>query len=51
MDAFLAMLREIGRIPPRGGYAFGHGVSHDSAPASRSTRRITRPSRTPSLES
>ena len=29
MDAFLAMLREIGRIPPRGGYAFGHGVSHD----------------------
>ena len=29
MDGFLAMLREIGRIPPRGGYAFGHGVSHD----------------------
>ena len=29
MDGFLAMLREIGRIPPRGTYAFGHGVAHD----------------------
>jgi uracil-DNA glycosylase len=29
MDGFLAMLREIGRVPPRRGYAFGHGVSHD----------------------
>ncbi len=29
MDAFLAMLKEQGRIPRRGGYAFGHGVRHD----------------------
>jgi uracil-DNA glycosylase family 4 len=29
MDGFLAMLRAIGRVPPRRGYAFGHGVSHD----------------------
>ena len=29
MDGFLAMLREIGRVPPRKGYAFGHGVAHD----------------------
>jgi uracil-DNA glycosylase family 4 len=29
MDGFLAMLREIGRVPPRHGYAFGHGLSHD----------------------
>jgi uracil-DNA glycosylase len=29
MDGFLAMLRAIGRLPPRKGYAFGHGVSHD----------------------
>ena len=29
MDGFLAMLREIGRLPPRKAYAFGHGVVHD----------------------
>jgi uracil-DNA glycosylase family 4 len=29
MDGFLAMLREIGRLPPRRGFAFGHGVAHD----------------------
>jgi uracil-DNA glycosylase len=29
MDGFLAMLREIGRVPARKGYAFGHGVAHD----------------------
>ena len=29
MDGFIAMLRRIGRLPPRKGYAFGHGVSHD----------------------
>jgi len=29
MDGLLAMLREQGRVPPRGGYAFGHGVRHD----------------------
>ncbi len=29
MDGFVAMLREEGRLPPRKGYAFGHGVSHD----------------------
>jgi uracil-DNA glycosylase family 4 len=29
MDGFLAMLREIGRVPPRHAYAFGHGLSHD----------------------
>jgi len=29
MDGFLAMLREIGRVPPRKGYAFGHGIAHD----------------------
>lgn len=29
MDGFLALLREQGRVPPRRGYAFGHGVSHD----------------------
>jgi uracil-DNA glycosylase len=29
MDGFLAMLREIGRVPPRRRYAFGHGVAHD----------------------
>jgi uracil-DNA glycosylase len=28
-DGFLAMLKAIGRIPARKGYAFGHGVSHD----------------------
>jgi uracil-DNA glycosylase family 4 len=28
MDGFLALLREQGRVPPRRGYAFGHGVSH-----------------------
>ncbi len=29
MDGFVAMLREIGRVPPRHAYAFGHGLSHD----------------------
>ena len=29
MDGSLAMLREIGRVPPRRGYAFGHGITHD----------------------
>jgi len=29
MDGFVAMLREIGRVPPRRGYAFGHGAAHD----------------------
>jgi uracil-DNA glycosylase len=29
MDGFLAMLREIGRVPPRRAYAFGHGLAHD----------------------
>jgi len=28
-DATVAMLRETGRIPPRGGYGFGHGSEHD----------------------
>lgn len=28
-DATIAMLRAAGRIPPRGGYAFGHGCEHD----------------------
>ena len=28
-DGLVAMLRSIGRLPPRGGLAFGHGVEHD----------------------
>jgi uracil-DNA glycosylase family 4 len=28
-DALLAMLRAIGRVPPRKAFAFGHGLSHD----------------------
>jgi uracil-DNA glycosylase family 4 len=28
-DALVAMLRVIGRLPPRKAFAFGHGVSHD----------------------
>jgi len=28
-DGFLAMLRAVGRVPRRKGYAFGHGVYHD----------------------
>ncbi len=28
-DGFVAMLRESGCLPPRGAFAFGHGVSHD----------------------
>jgi len=28
-DALVAMLREKGRVPPRKGFAFGHGVVHD----------------------
>jgi uracil-DNA glycosylase len=29
LDGFTAMLRERGRLPPRGRLAFGHGVEHD----------------------
>jgi uracil-DNA glycosylase family 4 len=29
LDGFTAMLREGGRLPPRGRLAFGHGVEHD----------------------
>lgn len=29
LDGLLAMLRELGRIPARQAYSFGHGVSHD----------------------
>jgi uracil-DNA glycosylase len=29
LDALVATLRAMERIPPRGAYAFGHGVSHD----------------------
>ena len=29
MDGLLAMLRELGRVPARQAYSFGHGVSHD----------------------
>jgi uracil-DNA glycosylase family 4 len=29
LDGLLLMLREVGRVPPRGRLAFGHGVSHD----------------------
>ncbi len=29
MDGFLAMLREVGRVPARRAFAFGHGVAHD----------------------
>jgi uracil-DNA glycosylase len=29
LDGLLAMLREMGRLPPRKAYAFGHGVVHD----------------------
>jgi uracil-DNA glycosylase len=29
MDGLLAMLREQGRVPPRGAFAFGHGLRHD----------------------
>jgi uracil-DNA glycosylase family 4 len=29
LDGFTALLREQGRLPPRGRLAFGHGVSHD----------------------
>jgi uracil-DNA glycosylase len=28
-DAVVALLRQIGRVPPRQGFAFGHGASHD----------------------
>jgi uracil-DNA glycosylase len=28
-DALVAMLRSIGRVPPRPAFAFGHGLSHD----------------------
>jgi uracil-DNA glycosylase len=29
MDSVIAMLRSQARLPPRGAFAFGHGVSHD----------------------
>jgi uracil-DNA glycosylase family 4 len=29
LDAVVALLRELGRVPPRKAFAFGHGVSHD----------------------
>jgi uracil-DNA glycosylase family 4 len=29
LDALVATLRAMERVPPRGAYAFGHGVSHD----------------------
>jgi uracil-DNA glycosylase family 4 len=29
LDAVVALLREMGRVPPRKAFAFGHGVSHD----------------------
>jgi uracil-DNA glycosylase family 4 len=29
LDAVIALLREMGRVPPRTAFAFGHGVSHD----------------------
>jgi uracil-DNA glycosylase family 4 len=29
MDGLLAMLREQGRVPPRGAFAFGHRLRHD----------------------
>ena len=29
LDGLVAMLRTIGRLPPRGALAFGHGVEHD----------------------
>jgi uracil-DNA glycosylase family 4 len=29
MDGLLALLRELGRVPPRGAYRFGHGLRHD----------------------
>jgi uracil-DNA glycosylase family 4 len=28
-DGFVALLRELGRVPPRKAFAFGHGVSQD----------------------
>jgi uracil-DNA glycosylase family 4 len=28
-DGFIAAMRQLGRVPPRRGYAFGHGVRHD----------------------
>jgi uracil-DNA glycosylase family 4 len=28
-DALVAMLRAVGRVPPRKAFAFGHGLSHD----------------------
>jgi uracil-DNA glycosylase family 4 len=28
-DAFVALLRGLGRVPPRKAFAFGHGVRHD----------------------
>ena len=31
MDGVLGLLREEGRVPPRKGFAFGHGVRHDLA--------------------
>ena len=28
-DALVALLRQVGRLPPRKAFAFGHGLSHD----------------------
>ncbi len=28
-DGFIAAMRQLGRVPPRGAFAFGHGVRHD----------------------
>ena len=28
-DALVALLRGLGRVPPRKAFAFGHGVRHD----------------------
>jgi uracil-DNA glycosylase family 4 len=42
LDAFVAMLRAEGVVPPRGSYKFGHGLSHELPPdpASGATRRL-----------
>ena len=28
-DGFIAAMRQLGRVPPRGAFVFGHGVRHD----------------------
>src|SRR3990170_181503 len=35
LDGLVAMLRAIGRLPPRGALAFGHGVEHDLGQGTR----------------